>query len=123
MVRDLKVGIIGSRSFNNYRLLKEVIFENEETKISRNRIRYLISGGAVGADSLGQQFAKEFGLPILIFYPDWNSLGKSAGFIRNESIIKACNLIYAFQVDDSKGTQNSIDLAKKYTKKLHVIKL
>lgn len=117
-VKDIKLAVVGSRNFVNYRLVKETILQN----VDINRIKYLISGGAVGADSLAQQFAKEHGLPILIFYPDWN-IGKHAGFLRNERIIKASNLVYAFQVDKSKGTQHSINLAKQFNREVHVINI
>ena len=121
-IPGIKLAIVGSRTFNDYHLLKETIFNNEKYEVVKSNIRYLISGGAAGADSLAQQLAKELGIAILIFYPDW-SIGKSAGFVRNKLIIKSSNLVFAFQENDSKGTQHSINLAKEMNKELYVTRL
>jgi predicted Rossmann fold nucleotide-binding protein DprA/Smf involved in DNA uptake len=45
----MKVAVIGSRSFNDYEKLKDTL-----SKIS---ISLLVSGGANGADKLGEQYA------------------------------------------------------------------
>lgn len=103
----MRIAIIGSRSFDNYEYLKKCLLQYI-TKGS-----HIISGGASGADSLAQQFAKEHGLPITIYYPDWNNLGKKAGFIRNKTIIENSDLVVAFWDGESKGTKSSIDLAMK----------
>ena len=76
-----KVAIVGSRNFTNYEFLKNTIIEwKEENNID---IGTIVSGGAKGADTLSEQFAKEHGYKILIFKPDWNTYGKAAGPIRN----------------------------------------
>jgi len=113
----MKVAIIGSRDFYDYSLLKKTIFEH----IQESEIKCIVSGGASGADSLSQKFAKQYGLPILIFYPKWDKLGKKAGMIRNKQIIKNCDIVFAFRVNNSKGTTNSIELAKLYNKTCYVI--
>lgn len=109
----MRVAIIGSRSYINYAQVKHTVDEHKPSMI--------ISGGAEGADSLGQRYAKENGIPILIFYPNWKVHGKSAGYLRNESIIDAADCIIAFWDGESKGTLHSINLAKKNSKKLIVI--
>lgn len=111
-----KVAIIGSRTFTNYRICKEVI-ENivEDSKIM------IVSGGAKGADALGEKFADENNLMKLIFKPDWEKFGKSAGFKRNTQIIENSDIVIAFWDYESKGTKNSIDTAKKLKKDLYII--
>ena len=47
----------------------------------------------------------------IIFLPDWDKYGKSAGFIRNKLIINEADMVVAFWDGKSKGTKNSIDLA------------
>jgi hypothetical protein len=45
---------------------------------------------------------------------DWNNHGKAAGFIRNKEMVDlGADLILAFQKNKSKGTQHTIDLARK----------
>lgn len=109
----MNVAIIGSRTFNNYNLLVETLDDVE--------IDCIISGGAKGADTLAEQYAKEFSLPIKIFKAEWAKYGKSAGMIRNTTIIENSNIIYAFWDGKSKGTLDSINKAKKLNKNLNII--
>ena len=85
----MNVAIIGSRGFNDYELVKSILEKY-------NDVTTIVSGGAKGADSLGERWAKEKGIPTKIFYPDWNKHGKSAGYIRNKDIISNSDLVIAF---------------------------
>lgn len=108
----MKVAIIGSRTFDNYQYLSFFldVFRNQYP------IDLIISGGAKGADSLAEKYAKEHNIKTLIFPADWDKYGKRAGYIRNEDIIKNCDLVIAFWDMTSIGTKHSLDLAKKYNK-------
>ena len=112
----MKLAIIGSRTFNNYMLLKETL-EQYKPKIT-----LVISGAAKGADSLGEKWALENQIQTLIFPAKWDEYGKKAGFIRNEDIIKNCDGCIAFWDGVSKGTQHSISLCEKYNKPIKIIK-
>lgn len=113
----MKLAIIGSRTFNNYELLQEIL---EQYK---SKITLVISGAAKGADSLGERWAFQNGIKLLVFPADWNQYGKRAGFIRNEDIIKNCDCCIAFWDGVSKGTKHSISLCEKYNKPLKVINI
>jgi len=104
----MKLAIIGSRTFNDYDKLLESLIEFFEIE----RIDEIISGGAKGADSLGERLAESWGRKMTVFEADWNKYGKSAGFIRNQQIIDACDIVLAFWDGKSKGTQDSINKAK-----------
>jgi SLOG family YspA-like protein len=108
----MKTAVIGSRNFGDYGLL------NHKLNIIHNKkpITVIVSGGAKGADKLGEQWADENKIPKTIFYPDWKKYGKKAGFLRNEDIIKNSDVVIAFWDGLSKGTGHSIKLAKKYKK-------
>lgn len=80
----------------------------------------IVSGGARGVDTMAQEEAEAIGVETLIFKPDWKRYGRSAGFRRNHDIIDNADLVYAFQKDGSRGTQHSIDLARKQGKKVIV---
>jgi len=112
----MKAAIIGSRSFNNYDLVLETLLEYENT------ITLIVSGGAKGADTLGERWAKEKNKEVLIFYPEWDKYGKSAGFRRNKDIIENSDIVFAFWDGVSKGTKSSIDLTNKLNKELKIIK-
>ena len=85
-------------------------------------LTYIVSGGAKGADSLSERWAKENNIETLIFIPDWNKHGKKAGFLRNEDIIKSSDAVIAFWNGESRGTLSSINLAKKYEKSCLIVK-
>jgi hypothetical protein len=111
----MRAAIIGSRSFNNYKLVLETLLGYENT------ITVIVSGGAKGADTLGERWAKEKNKETLIFYPDWGKYGRSAGFIRNKDIIENSDIVFAFWDGKSKGTKSSIDLTIKLNKELKII--
>ena len=104
----MKVGIIGSRGFNNYELVDEVMNEHID------EVEVIVSGGAKGADTIGEFWAKQNNKNLLIFKPEWGKFGKRAGFIRNQDIVKNSDLVLAFWDGQSKGTKNSIDLCEKF---------
>lgn len=110
----MKLAIIGSRGFNNYELLKQTIYKYFGTDIPS--LEEIISGGAVGADSLGAKFANDYNIKLTEFIPEWHKHGKNAGFIRNEDIIKNADVVLAFWNGYSNGTKNALEWAKKYKK-------
>lgn len=113
-----RVAIIGGRAFRDKKRLFEILDKNF------HKIEMIVSGGAKGADELGRQYAQERGLPCLIYYPRWHSLDgefdRGAGFKRNHSIIRNCDIVLAFWDGASKGTANSLDIAKALDKKVQV---
>lgn len=113
----MKLAIIGSRNFTNYKLLQEIL-EQYKPKIT-----LVVSGAAKGADSLGEKWALENNIQTLIFPADWNQYGKRAGFIRNEDIIKNCDCCVAFWDGESKGTKHSLSLCKKYNKPFEIVQI
>lgn len=114
----MKVAIVGSRGFNDYQLLKSFI---EETCSQNNiQIDLIVSGGARGADALGEQFAREKQIETKIFPAEWDKYGKSAGFRRNVTIIENCDVCFAFWDGQSHGTKHDIDLCEKMQKPCYI---
>ena len=108
----MNVGIIGSRAFNDYHLLQDVISDHLEI----SEINSIISGGAKGADALAEQFAAENHIRCSIHKPDWKTYNKAAGIMRNKEIVADSDILFAFWDGISKGTEHSINLAKKSEK-------
>ena len=81
-----------------------------------------MSGGAKGADSFAEAWAKERNIKVQIFLPDWEKHGKSAGYIRNGHIIAEADACIAFWDGESKGTKLSISLAEMKGIPLKIIK-
>lgn len=115
----MKLAIVGSRTFTNYNVLEKFILDN----INIQNIEQIISGGAIGADKLGEVFAKKYSIPTIIFKPDWNLYGKKAGFLRNNDIIGACDTVIAFWDGESKGTKHSIDISKEMGKNVIICRI
>lgn len=120
----MKLAIVGGRDFNDEFLMAEYIsifmvaYANGELDPPEIEV---ISGGAKGADSLGERFARINRCPVTIFKPDWDKYGKSAGFIRNQLIVDACDVVLAFWDGKSKGTHDTINKAKKAKKPTFVV--
>ena len=104
---------------NKYAEKLDKIF-NEE-KIFRGIDTITVYGEFFGADSLAERWARENRIELLVFLPDWEQFGKSAGYKRNIQIIESADAVIAFWDGQSKGTQHSINLAKDKGKPLAVI--
>ena len=119
-MKTLAVIIAGSRDFNNYEQLKHVASTMIRMVSEDNYYAIkIISGGARGADVLGEVFAKENDYDIIRKLPDWDKWGKSAGYRRNcDMAIEAKKydkcLCIAFPINDSKGTGHMINICEKY---------
>lgn len=112
-----RVIIAGTRTFTDYSLLcryADFKLSNITDKIE------IISGGARGADSLGERYAKERGYSLKIFPADWDRLGKRAGFVRNRQMAKNADALIAFWDGKSPGTASMIQLAQDYKLKVAV---
>ena len=105
---EVKLAIVGSRTFNDYATFNYVM--NKICRENDYHVKLVISGGAAGADSYGEQFARLRNIPVKILRPDWNREGKKAGFLRNVDIIKACSVCVAFWDGKSHGTKHDIQL-------------
>ena len=80
----------------------------------------IISGGARGADTLGEYWATQHGVPIERFPADWEKHGKSAGFIRNREMAHHAEALIALWDGRSRGTRNMIDVANFRNLKVYV---
>ena len=110
----MKVAVIGSRTFTD----KERMF----SILSTYAITEIVSGGAMGADTIAEQWAVANNTPVTVYKPDWEKFGKKAGFIRNYDIIRDADLVIAFWDGASKGTEHSLRYAKKIGKQVVIEK-
>lgn len=113
----MRLAIVGSRTFNDFDFLVQTI----ELYWSNCPLE-IISGGAKGADSLAKRYSKiDQEVSYREFLPDWNELGKKAGFVRNQQIVDACDMVLAFWDGESKGTANTIALARDAKKPTFIV--
>jgi len=109
----MKLAIVGSRTFEDYDQLK--------AEINPTNITEIVSGGAMGADTLAEKYAREFGIPITIFHADWKKFGPSAGPKRNTQIVEYCDAVIAFWDGSSSGTKDTISKTRRAKKPIKVV--
>jgi len=116
--------VAGTRTFNDYILLERTILSIYKSKGLHRADVEIISGGARGADALGEQFAKKYGLKLTVFPADWNKYDKKAGPIRNIQMAEYAQengILIAFWDGVSRGTKHMIDTARKYGLEVFII--
>lgn len=96
--------IAGSRTFKNYFEAKSIIYSTLSTR--RLEEINIISGGAKGADQIGEKFANELGTKLSIYPANWEKYGKKAGHIRNQEMANIGDGLLLFWDGESKGSQD-----------------
>lgn len=113
----MKLIIAGGRDFENIlkaqTALMQFSIEQFGEPLSSALITEIVSGGAKGADAIGEKVAIANGIPVKKFPADWEGLGKRAGFVRNAEMVEYADALLAFWDGESKGTKHMIDLATK----------
>jgi hypothetical protein len=103
----MKVLICGSRHWDKRGTIHNALFGFPKDTI-------IIHGAAPGADTHADHVAKQLGLTVIPFPADW-SLGRKAGPIRNQQMLKENpDLIIAFHsnIHSSKGTLHMMTIAR-----------
>lgn len=80
----------------------------------------IVSGCAAGIDSLGREWAAEWWIPVVFFYPEWELYGKAAGPIRNQQMAEYADALLAVWDGKSRGTKDMIDKMTKMGKPVYV---
>lgn len=131
----MRIIIAGGREFNDIELLErschDIFRKLADEGLLTNDIRVdipnmeIVCGKARGADTLGEDFGKRYGIKIKYFPANWDAYGKSAGYIRNKEMAKYAKeddgVLIAFWDKKSKGTKHMIDLANNENLRVFVI--
>jgi len=99
----MTVAIVGSRSFPKFDLTPYIPEDTTE----------IVSGGAIGVDSLAKEYAIKHNIKLTEYIPDYSTYGKSAPLVRNDIIIDKADLVLIFWNGKSKGSQYVIERCKK----------
>lgn len=113
----MRLIIAGTRTFNDYELLRLEVMRFLEGQIPD----LVITGGARGADTLGDNFASAMLFKREVMPADWDRYGKAAGNRRNMSMAQRATHCICFWDGKSRGTKNMIQLAKKHRLQLKVV--
>lgn len=99
----LRIGVTGGRDYMKIKVVREAI----EKYVPKTAT--LVHGGARGADTLCTAAAASLGIKREAHPADWERLGKSAGFIRNQAMVDAgLDLLIAFP-----GGNGTADMVRK----------
>ncbi|MFI5405141.1 MAG: SLOG family protein [Nitrososphaerales archaeon] len=105
----MKILICGDRHWSNYWAIYDVI-----SRLDRSSV--IIHGAAKGADTTAGIIAKKLGFEVVSVPAEWEKYGRAAGPIRNKVMLDMNpDLVLAFHTDieNSKGTKNMVEIAKK----------
>ncbi len=111
----VRFAVVGSRDFPSEDMVVSTVY-----RLPRNAI--IVSGGAKGVDTWAEKTARYHGKVVDIYPANWKKYGKSAGFIRNNDIIKNSDIVIAFLHNGSRGTKHSISLAKYLNKPCIIVR-
>lgn len=120
----MKAIIAGTRYFDDYGLLCRTLgaWPPSDLQGLPEPITEVVSGCAMGADRLGERWAKERGVPIRIFPAEWAMHGRRAGYVRNSQMAEYADVLVAFWDGKSRGTAMMIDLMKRANKPVVVVR-
>lgn len=106
---DYKVKLIiaGGRDFEDYEEVERAFFFFFDWALPPAYIE-IVSGGARGADALGERLAKSINMGVRRFPADWDKHGKGAGHVRNAEMADYADALLAFWDGKSRGTANMI---------------
>jgi hypothetical protein len=97
--RAVRVAVIGSRGLSVPDLGRYLPEGTTE----------IVSGGARGVDASAAQYAREHGLKLTEFLPEYERYGRGAPLRRNITIIENADLVLAFWDGVSRGTRFVIE--------------
>ncbi len=117
-----RVVIAGCRDYNNYDEAKKYI-DFCISEIRKVNEIIIISGGAKGADALGERYAEENGFKVEKYPADWKRYGKSAGPLRNKQMSEISDYVICFWDEKSQGTKSMISYARKCGKPVKTKKI
>lgn len=115
----MKVAVVGSRDYNSYWEFKAYM----DSFSKKVQIDMIISGGAVGTDSMAYRYAVENGITFVCYPPKPEDGYPRKFFRRNLRIVESCEALIAFPKGKSSGTRHSISLAKRLNKPTYVIEI
>ncbi len=121
-MKEYRLVVAGCRNYNNYFKLSREIKKFLKS-IDKDYAIIIVSGGATGADTLGEKFAAKHNLKVERYPAEWNIYGKSAGPRRNSQMAKISDGVIVFWDGKSHGTKSMIECAKKENKPCKIIQI
>jgi len=112
----MKLAVVGTKEFTDLQLLTSILKDIPN-------IDQIISGGAVGTDTLAKQYASLNHITFLEFPPDHKKFGDKAKHIRDKLIVQECDELIAFWDGECEGTRFTMEIARKLGKTVRMIEV
>lgn len=111
-VTEKRIIIAGGRNFAHPPSV-HVAMQPVVAWVQRNGYELIVvSGGAQGADMLGECWAKKNNVRCELYPAQWNTHGRKAGYLRNQQMAGVADGLLAFWDGKSRGTMHMINIAR-----------
>lgn len=119
-MKPIRLIIAGGRDFTDQSIavksLGEMFPDTDKDDVE------IVSGGARGADKVGELIAESNNISLKLFPADWDTYGRSAGFRRNVDMAEYSTHLLAFWDGKSGGTKHMINIATERNLIVNVVK-
>ena len=106
---DLKIAIIGDKSFNDYPGMRSTL--DAFSYIHRDKSIIIISSDSKGAPSLAKKYALDSNIEFKCYPADKESFGAIAGLIRDKEMVGDSDRVIAFYNGKPGETKNALEEA------------
>lgn len=113
-----RLAVVGSRKITDKELIFSLI-----SKYCSPATTTIVSGGARGVDTVAANYATEKKLHLYEVFPEYDLYGRIAPIIRNKKIVQGCDGLIAIWDGTSRGTDMTINFARKQGKLLQVFEV
>ena len=107
----MKLAVVGSRSVGQIEIHAYI----------PDGVTEIVSGGASGGDALARAYAKEQGILLTEFLPEYARYGRGAPYRRNRQIAEYADAVLAFWDGESRGTKHVVECFRRLGKPVRVI--
>ncbi len=111
----MKVIIAGSRDLAAINVDEAIIASGFKGDIDE-----VVSGGAMGANRAGEDWAAVSHIPVNVFHADWSRFGKSADLKRNKQMVEYADALVLIWNGKSTGIRSLRDTALSHGLKVYV---
>jgi YspA, cpYpsA-related SLOG family len=104
----VRVLACGGRNFDDRDMLNATL-----DRLSAERgFSLVIAGGARGADTMAEEWARTTGLPCTVYQADWEDLGRKAGPIRNQRMLQEGRPALVVAFPGGRDTAHMVSIAR-----------
>ena len=124
MAAVIKIVIAGSRSIKTLQYVIEAMEQAVRNGFIQPAYSFeIVSGGAVGVDTLAREYAQRFGYAFTEYKPDYTRYKGYAPLQRNTTMAQYGDLLIAVWDGSSRGTQHMIGEMEKLNKPVFIYRI